>query len=58
MGASKFLDGAWIAVLLIPILVALFLQVRGRQKEIEGPYEPLSPIDLNSNFGYEIGMER
>lgn len=30
VGAEKFFDGAWIAVLLIPILVALFLQVHGR----------------------------
>jgi len=41
VGASKFFDGAWIAVLLIPILVALFLQVRSRQKEVEAPYEAL-----------------
>jgi len=30
VGTEKFLDGAWIAVLLIPILVALFLQFHGR----------------------------
>ena len=30
VGAEKFFDGAWIAVLLIPILVAIFLQVHGR----------------------------
>ena len=30
VGAEKFFDGAWIAVLLIPILVAFFLQVHGR----------------------------
>jgi len=30
VGSEKFFDGAWMAVLLIPILVALFLQVRGR----------------------------
>ena len=30
VGSFKFFDGAWIAVLLIPMLVLLFLQVRGR----------------------------
>lgn len=33
VGASKFLDGAWIAILLIPIMVAIFLQVHSRQGE-------------------------
>jgi peptidoglycan/LPS O-acetylase OafA/YrhL len=33
VGASKFLDGAWIALLLIPIMVAIFLQVHNRQGE-------------------------
>src|SRR5208283_148253 len=33
VGSSKFFDGAWIAVLLIPILVALFLQIHGRGRE-------------------------
>lgn len=33
VGASKFLDGAWIALLLIPIMVAIFLQVHSRQGE-------------------------
>ena len=35
VGAFKFLDGAWIAVLLIPMLVALFLQVHGRGSQQE-----------------------
>jgi peptidoglycan/LPS O-acetylase OafA/YrhL len=30
VGSFKFFGGAWIAVLLIPILVALFLQIHGR----------------------------
>jgi len=30
VGTEKFLDGAWIAVLLIPILVAVFIKVHGR----------------------------
>jgi amino acid transporter len=30
VGAFKFFDGAWIALILIPIMVALFLQVHGR----------------------------
>jgi amino acid transporter len=33
VGAFKFFDGAWIAVILIPILVFLFLQVHNRQRE-------------------------
>lgn len=33
VGSFKFFDGAWIAVLLIPILVALFLQIHGRGRE-------------------------
>ena len=33
VGASKFLDGAWIAILLMPIMVAIFLQVHSRQGE-------------------------
>jgi amino acid transporter len=37
VGAFKFVDGAWIAVLLIPILVLLFLQVRGRGREVSAP---------------------
>jgi len=31
VGANKFLAGAWIALLLIPILVILFLRVHARQ---------------------------
>ncbi|HUO41818.1 MAG TPA: APC family permease [Methylomirabilota bacterium] len=30
VGTEKFFDGAWIAVLLIPILVAIFIQIHGR----------------------------
>jgi amino acid transporter len=32
VGTEKFLDGAWIALLLIPILVLLFLEVQSRHK--------------------------
>jgi len=38
VGASKFLDGAWIALLLIPMLVVLFLQVHGRGREASDAY--------------------
>ena len=41
VGAEKFFDGAWIAVLLIPILVALFLQVHG-------PGRPDTPVTLTT----------
>jgi hypothetical protein len=37
VGTEKFVDGAWIAVLLIPILVILFLQVHGRSIETPTP---------------------
>lgn len=33
VGSFKFFDGAWIAVLLIPILVAIFLRIHGRHEE-------------------------
>jgi amino acid transporter len=33
VGSEKFFDGAWIALILIPILVLLFLQVHSRHKE-------------------------
>ena len=33
VGSEKFYDGAWIALLLIPILVLFFLQVHNRHKE-------------------------
>jgi amino acid transporter len=33
VGSFKFFDGAWIAVLLIPVLVALFLHIHGRHEE-------------------------
>lgn len=35
VGANKFFDGAWIALLLIPILVAFFLRVRARRKSVD-----------------------
>jgi amino acid transporter len=43
VGSSKFFDGAWIAVLLIPILVVLFLQIHGRGREENAQ----SPINEN-----------
>jgi amino acid transporter len=33
VGSEKFFDGAWIALILIPILVLLFLHVHSRHKE-------------------------
>ncbi len=33
VGANKFLEGAWIAVILVPILVVLFLQIHRRGRE-------------------------
>lgn len=34
IGASKFVEGAWITILLIPTLVAGFLQVRAHYREV------------------------
>ncbi len=47
VGSYKFFDGAWIAVLLIPVLVFLFLQVHSRHSEAFGldlP-RPATPLD-------------
>jgi amino acid transporter len=35
VGANKFIDGAWIAILLIPILVVTFLRVYGQHKQVD-----------------------
>jgi len=35
VGYTKFVGGAWIALLLIPMLVLLFVQVHGRGREVE-----------------------
>ncbi|MFZ5916015.1 MAG: APC family permease [Chloroflexota bacterium] len=34
IGASKFVEGAWITVLLIPILVLVFLQIRAHYRQV------------------------
>jgi hypothetical protein len=34
IGASKFTDGAWITILVIPLLVAVFLQIRAHYREV------------------------
>jgi amino acid transporter len=47
VGSSKFLEGAWIAVLLIPILVVLFLQVHSRR--VVGP-KLWDPLHLRTMF--------
>jgi amino acid transporter len=35
VGSEKFFDGAWIALLLIPMLVLLFMRIHGRRYEVE-----------------------
>jgi amino acid transporter len=35
VGVFKFFDGAWIALILVPILVLLFIEVRKRRMEME-----------------------
>ncbi len=34
IGANKFIDGAWITILVIPLLVATFLQIRAHYREV------------------------
>ncbi|HEX9019528.1 MAG TPA: APC family permease [Anaerolineaceae bacterium] len=34
IGASKFLEGAWISVLVIPLVVVLFLRIRGHYRVV------------------------
>jgi amino acid transporter len=49
IGSTKFVHGAWIVVLLIPILIVIFLRIRShydvvvRQLSLEG-YEPSPPV--------------
>jgi amino acid transporter len=47
VGSFKFFDGAWIAILLIPLLVALFLQVhaRGRETSVSSPKSVTMTLD-------------
>jgi amino acid transporter len=41
VGYTKFIGGAWIALLLIPLLVLTFVQVHGRGREVDaGPRAP------------------
>jgi peptidoglycan/LPS O-acetylase OafA/YrhL len=35
VGANKFFEGAWVAILLVPILVILFLRVHARHKQTD-----------------------
>ena len=44
VGATKFASGAWIAILLIPMLVFLFLQIHNRRKETEPEFHNPSII--------------
>ena len=34
VGASKFVNGAWIAILLIPVLVAVFMRIRAHYQQV------------------------
>jgi uncharacterized membrane protein YccC len=43
----KFAGGAWIAILLIPMLVWFFLQVNIRRKEVEPDYQNPSIISVS-----------
>jgi amino acid transporter len=49
VGSSKFFDGAWIAVLLIPILVALFLLIQSRARE-KSAQSGAAPLDFSSKY--------
>jgi amino acid transporter len=36
IGASKFVEGAWVTILLIPLLVAIFLQIKSHYRQVAG----------------------
>ncbi|MGA2791735.1 MAG: APC family permease [Candidatus Bathyarchaeia archaeon] len=46
VGFTKFAGGAWIALLLIPMLVLLFLQVHNRRKEIVPEFSSPSVVQV------------
>jgi amino acid transporter len=46
VGTEKFFNGAWFALLLIPILVVVFLQIHNRRKEIEPEFSNPSIIQV------------
>ena len=45
--ASKFIEGAWITVLIIPALVVLFRWVRGHQERIDRETDVSGPLQLD-----------
>ncbi len=47
VGAIKFEAGAWIAIILIPVLVLLFLEVHNRRKELEPEFHNPSVISTS-----------
>ena len=47
--AAKFAEGAWITVLAIPALLALFKLVHGHYRRVEREVEARQPLDLNHN---------
>jgi len=44
---AKFSAGAWITVLVIPLLFALFVRIRGVQREVDREVEASGPIRLD-----------
>jgi hypothetical protein len=45
--ASKFVEGAWITVIIIPALVVLFRWVRGHEERVERETEVSGPLQLD-----------
>jgi amino acid transporter len=45
---AKFHDGAWITVLLIPLLLLLFYSVRNHYRKVEGQTGRTTPIELDA----------
>ena len=45
VGANKFFEGAWVAILLVPILVYLFLRVHARHQQTD-PGAPLHDLPV------------
>jgi amino acid transporter len=47
--AAKFREGAWITIVAIPVLLALFYAVRRHYGEIQRALAPRRPLDLHNN---------
>jgi amino acid transporter len=48
--AAKFTAGAWITIVAIPVLLAVFRLVHGHYRELEREIAPRRPLDLDHNL--------